>query len=317
MKIEKILEARLDITDTNHMFSQNYDKIFLDMLKQKYNRKCYKSILITDVIKIIKRSNIYCKSKVLDGSMYVDIQFLVSGIIYEQEEIIHKCKIIQIHSNGIMHAKSEYAAIQISNIEGMNIFKENEEIPIIVKRVKYNLFENEITILAFPLIPLKKKIVLYKANTELNDINKQSSELLEEITTLLKDIDKYKKSYKESYEFFTTLLYPFKNNITLKADKIKIGSDLFKKLNNNIVTNSYSYLLDDFVYILNEKTKESLFENIPIIEIPFDELVIRILSDYKKNIITVKEFIETYDSKEKIKASSHIWSVFKMLKHDK
>lgn len=314
MKVEKVLEVRLDINDTNHMFSQNYDNLFLDLLKQKYNKRCYKSILITDIIKILKRSNIYCKSKVLDGSLYVDIQFLASGIIYEQEEIIHNCKIVQIHSNGIMHAKSPYAAIQISNIEGMNIFKENEEIPVIVNRVKYNLFEDEITVLAFPLIPVKKKVIFYKSNSGVSNLNAESIQILHQISELLSDINKLKKDNKDSYDFFLSLLYPYKKQITLKADTEIINADLFKKIDNKIITNSYSYLVDNFVYLINDTVYKNSFSDTPIIEIPFDELVLRILYDYKKNIIMFKDFINNYNTKEKIKNNSHIWSVFNMLK---
>ncbi len=318
MKVEKILEVRLDINDANNMFVQDYDKVFLEILKQKYKKRCYKSMLIIDIIKIIKRSKIYCKSKTLDGTLYVDIQFLASGIVYEQEEIIHKCKIIQIHSNGVMHAKSEYAAIQIANIDGMNIFKENEEIPVVVNRVKYNIFEDEITVLAFPLIPLKKKIILYKSiNTSqsLNDIDEESNKILHEISELLKEMDKYKKDYKESYEFFINLLYPTKKPMNIKTEKKKIDAELFKKMEGKIITNSYSYLLDDFIYILDEKSYKSIIPDIQIIEVPFNELILRILYDYKKNIIMLKDFILTYNTKDKIKDNSHIWSVFNMLKH--
>jgi len=110
MKIKKIYEVRLDI-ETKHMFSPDIDATIIYLLNNKYNNKCFKSFYILSVTKIIKRGSITCKNKVLDGTMYVDVMFEAEGIIYEKNEIIHKCKIIQIGNNNIIHAKSEYASI--------------------------------------------------------------------------------------------------------------------------------------------------------------------------------------------------------------
>lgn len=152
MKIKKIYEVRLDI-ETKHMFSPDIDATIIYLLNNKYNNKCFKSFYILSVTKIIKRGSITCKNKVLDGTMYVDVMFEAEGIIYEKNEIIHKCKIIQIGNNNIIHAKSEYASIQIRNITNIDIFKENDEIPVIVNLVRYKMFLSEVTISAIPFIP--------------------------------------------------------------------------------------------------------------------------------------------------------------------
>jgi hypothetical protein len=95
----------------------------------------------------------------LDGEAYVDILFEVSGIVYEEEEIIHNCKIIEI-INDSMIAKSEYASIQIKIINNITVFKKGEEIPIIVKKVAYKPFENGIAIVAIPFVPIIKTCYL-------------------------------------------------------------------------------------------------------------------------------------------------------------
>lgn len=323
MKVKKILETRLDIQNTNDIYCADYNSKLVNLLKERYNGRCYKSIYILDILRIVRRNTLICKNKVLDGSLYIDITFEVSGIVYEKGDIIHKCKIIQINNNGTMHAKSEYASLIIKNISGAIVFKEFEEIPVIVNVVRYGIFDNEISISAIPLVPIIKKSTIFKIIEQHDKGIKNYNELFD-FAELQKNIDSVKniaKSNKTVYTFFKDLLYPFKKVKTLKVGKsLKIElQSLLELKNGDLVFNPISNLDDDTYLILRGsdtdiKKIESDYTDISIVEIDKSEYIIHLLNEYNKNIDQLLEFLKVYDTQDKIKEKSHIWSLYKILK---
>lgn len=160
MKVTKLIETRVDIVNVADMFCSDYNLMVINLLKKKFNGRCYKSVYILDVLELVNRSDIKCKNRSLDGYAYVDVQFKVSCILYENGEIIHNCKIVQILSKNVILAKSTYCSIQIKNPTNIDIFKEGDEIPVIVNDSRYSLFDTEIAISSIPLIPVAKNYVL-------------------------------------------------------------------------------------------------------------------------------------------------------------
>lgn len=314
MKVSKIIETRLDISSIDNIFCSDYDKTILNLLANKFQNRCYKSVFITSIDKIIKRSKMHCKNKLLDGSIYVDIMFECTAIIYEKQEVIHNCKIIQINNNGIMHAKATNTSLQIKNIDGVNIFKENEEIPVIVKMARYNIFEDEISVSAVPLIPIIQDVIIFKiknqsANSK-NDYSKDDySKDLADINDLEKKLKDIKTKNKSVYNFFRELLYPYKTFQKYKS--IEISIKVLESLKENqFVYKPISYLDNNVIVIENEN------ENNQVLIIEQHELINRLLFEYKKNLLYFLGFLENYNSEEKIKNKSSVWALYKHLKEN-
>jgi hypothetical protein len=210
MHIKKILETYLDITDPNDIFSNDRDKMLLNKLSDKFIGICYNSCLIIKVNKIIRRSYIYMKDT-LDGDAQTNIMFEVTAIQYIKDEIINGCKIIKKEPNGIIHAKSEYAGIQLNIPASMSIFKEGDIIPVIVKMVRYNVNQSAISVLAMPFIPNITPIIYYKIIEKNDDIlTKQETEniksLFDQIKTEETKLNKLDTNDKKIYKFFVDLL---------------------------------------------------------------------------------------------------------------
>jgi len=316
MLIRKVLETRLDIVNANDMFCANYGNKILDMLKLRFIKKCFKSIYIIDVVSILRRGNISCKSKALDGSTYIDVTFEVDGIIYEKGEVIHGCKIIQINNNGTMHAKSEYASIYIKNTKELAdslVFKEGDVIPVITTLSRYQIYDSEISIAALPFIPIQKKSIIFHIveSTDTSDIFDMDS-----IKNLEKQISDVKN--KAIYKFFRELLYPFKK---YKKDiDSKFKRSLLKDIS-SIKSGDYVYLpinyLDDESFIIcNQKEVKTLEALIPstVLEIPLNILSLEICITYKKNLLQLLGFLQNYDTMEKIKQNTNIWSLYDALR---
>lgn len=320
MHIVKVLETRIDLHDINDMFCADYNKNILEKLKTQYVGRCFKSVYILDILQILRCSAPMSKNKVLDGSVYIDIAFEVSGIVYEKEEIIHNCSIIQINDNGTMHAKSQYASIYIKNskeLADLLIFKKLDEIPVIVVASRYQIYDTEISISAVPLIPILKKSIIYKivdhvARSEnSDDFDKDIKKIdLNSIKKLESDLAASKN--KNIYNSFRKLLYPFKEYKKIKVGTVKkISNDGFSELKTgDLVHKPVDYLDDNTFLILGDKKVEGVE-----LEIEKEELEIKLFNDYYKNMVMLLEFCQNYDTAEKVKAQNKIWSLYNSLKH--
>ena len=319
MKVKKILETRLDILDIKNMYCSDYNEMILKILKDKYLLKCFKSIYVLDILRIIRKSALQCKSKVLDGSTYIDLTFEVLGIIYENGDIIHNCKIIQINNNGIMHAKSEYASLYIKNILEVHVFKENDEIPVLVKMSRYNIYDNEISVSSIPLVPILKKSTIF----QISDIDVNQNQIMElfdfkELEQLENDIEIMSKSHKSVFNFFKELLYPFKKISITPGKKNKISLDNMQLLQQlDMIYMPNSYLIDDSYLVLNNSDKNkimSMYDDTSILNINKQDLILHILNNYYRNLTHFIEFLKIYDTAEKIKNKSQFWSLYKTFK---
>lgn len=324
MKVVKFLETRIDISNINDMFCSDYNLMIINLLKKKFNNRCYKSVYILDILEIINRSNLNCKSKSLDGYVYMDVQFKALCLLYETGEIIHNCKIVQILSKNVILAKSEYCSIQIKNPTKIDIFKENDEIPVIVNVSRYQLFDTEIAISAIPLMPMfKDSLIFTVSNTELSVENKEEtpfSELMIEISTIEKDIQKFDK---KAIKFFVELLYPYKKyksykknteTLTLKDLKnIKEGDRLYigdRYLNEDIY---YRYSEGSNPPNLSDST-DTTNADITEIQISLPEIQRKLIYEYKKDLTILLEFLQEYNI-DKIKKHSILWQVYNSLKN--
>lgn len=325
MHIQKTIEVRLDIKNIDDIYCTHYNSNILKILKNKYNNRCYQSVYIIDVLEIIRRSALHAKDKVLDGTMYIDVSFKVSGIIYEKGEVIHNCKIIQVNNNGTMHAKSEFASIYIKNIEAFTIFKEFDEIPVIVNMAHYNIIETEISVAAVPLVPITETPSIFRVFTvpepdlSVMDIVNILFDF-KELYALEKKLQNLSKTSKSGYKFFRDLLFPYKTIKPIKYGKsyeITI-ENLTKIVDGSIIYQPTSYLDDNSYFILDESNIETVIREYPgtvIMTVNTKEYIIHLLNSYKKNLLQLCEFLHVYDSNEKIKAKSHIWSFYNQLKN--
>ena len=224
MIITKNLECILTITDTNVLFSKNLNNELINILNDKYQNKCFSSCYVININKITRRSYMNCNEN-LDSNFNISIQFEANVLIYQTNEIIHDCVIIKKEQNGIIHAKSKYCGIQININQNLSIYEIGNKIPVIVKMLRYNINQPEISVLAIPFIPVKYDIIIY--NT-VNDLSDKSHNMLLQLNDKVSELDslikKLNKNDKKIYDFFKDLLLD---------NKLKNKNSLEKRINNN------------------------------------------------------------------------------------
>ncbi len=331
MFITKFIESRIDINNVNDQFCRNYDEMILGKLEAQFKNRCYAGIFITDIVRVVRRSEQNAKCKVLDGSTYVDVLFEAAGVVYEQGEVLHGCKIIQINNNGLTHAKTDHTVICVRNPDTGTFYSENEIVPVIVNKIRASPFAREITISAWPFVPMKPDLLAFSIahGTEKIDYgssNKLCADLVSEIADIKKQLFPKTDNQKKVYKFFKDLLYPHGKvtvlSVMARADKFTLMDidRLFdmdeksaQKIANSILMFPDSYLDNDQICVFGNTVRYAGRELSPV-ELPFESVVVKILHLHKKALITLLGFVTNYDTLQKIKDSQHIWKTYTMLK---
>ena len=346
MIIKKILESYIDISDPKEMFSNDKESMLINKLTEKFVGICYMSCYIIKINKIIRRSYIYMNDT-LNGDSHISIMFEVDAIIYNTNEIINGCLIIKKELNGIIHGKSEYAGIQISTQPNMSIFKEGDIVPVIVKRVRYNINQSSVSVLAMPFIPIKPELIRYNITDTIN--KNQIIELNNLITQIKTDTEKNNKlssSDKKIYNFFNDLLSqkiskPDKHIKKINITQIlELKSCIIYKLE-NVFDDPFVYyessdsdkkdsktkdsdkkdssISNGFLYEKSESTKPSSVSTPDINSVVINEssyiAMYSILIKHLNNIQILNNFLRYYSTFELVQKNKDVWKMYSMLKN--
>jgi DNA-directed RNA polymerase subunit E'/Rpb7 len=226
----KILLVTVNLSLHESIYSTNKVEIITNILNKKYKNKCFQSILITEIIRIIQYSDTLLEDDRLDGSADIDVQFEVKGIHFITGELLVGCKVVDINAKNML-IESKYAdgSIQIDSKKQINtIISKGQFIPVVIISSRYNPNKNKITITASPYYPQITKNIIYSiaeipTMDQIANVEKYMNKLNEEID-LHKEI---MKDSKEKYKFFSNIVYPFKS--IQKFESTKLGNK-FKKI---------------------------------------------------------------------------------------
>lgn len=339
MLVKKTLETTLNLSDPNDVYTKNFDELCIAKLSDKYVNKCFNSCYVVKILRIIKRSYRYMK-ETLDGGSLTDIKFEALVLVYQKGDIINNCRIIKKEPNGIVHACSKFAGIQFKQSQNYEIYKEDDIVPVIVKKIRYNVNQTAVTVSAHPFTPIPNiendYLIFYKikgnmSNDELNII-KDLLKQLSDITTIIKNAS---TAHKKIYKFFADLIYPYKKEYDyekiLKSKKISFDQNLQNETDivylpitktligsaSNVTKNMfYSIKSNDF----DELKLSSQLKNTPyadkyqvIEESPY-LIFMSMINKHMKNLNTLKEFIETYNTFSDVQKYREIWKLYNILK---
>jgi len=267
----------------------------------------------------------------LNGDSNTNIQFEVDAIVYQTNEIINGCKIIKKEPNGIIHAKSEYAGIQLSIQPNMSIFKEGDIVPVIVKRVRYNVNQSAASILAVPFMPAVYTPTYYKISGELTKLQ------IDELKSLISQIENESAKFnelnaadKKLYKFFVDLLNPISS--TSSTSSTSSASSLFSnptsstKINiknlldvkSGIVFNAENKFNENILSVISEtkekKKEEEEREEKELLDSPIYIAFYSLLSHQLMNIQTIQNFLSYYPDFASVQKNKDIWKMYTMLK---
>jgi hypothetical protein len=297
MHITKVFTTTIDIVDCLEQYT-NIDVLIMKKLQDRYVKKCHMSMLILSVDKIIRRSSVHISSNRLDGSMYVDVEFAVSGVVFIAGEILHNCKIIEINAQTIT-AEHPYAIIKLQKTSlpvSDAIFKTlkiDQIIPVIVQLDRYMANKSTATMLATPYVPQPFANIVYSINKPLDD---KQIEQLKSLLELVSDEEKKHSSIKDtkSYAVFSTIMYPYLNKQQFAKSKLYETMDL-KPIDLNI--NAIQSISNGCIIYPSEDQPNKRFfhgKGIGTVQASLFMIVSSVVNKYLNYLQALRGFVETY-----------------------
>lgn len=314
MKIIKIFDIILNISDINIIFSKNINEKILDLISNTYTNKNYLSSYIVKINKILNRSLIESNQNDLNCSFNIHVQFEADCIVYNTNEVIIDMEIQEIINNNLICKNNNILAL-IKNNTDLQYFSKTDKIPIRIGKVKYSLGTDKITINAYPFIPIIYEPINYK----LININKTDLELLNEniIKYILEEENRKKDIIKiknNTWDYFNKLIYPYNNiNINNKLSTIDLLDFInnIEKHENSIICLNDRYNLSDRKLLLYKDSEiENYISNNSYITL-YD-----ICKKYYLYLKLINDLSILYNSEKLITDNNKIFDIYNKYKHE-
>lgn len=321
MIITKVLMTSIDLLNPNDMYNADVDGVIMKFLKNRYVKKCYQSMLILEVVKILKRSSLQITDNRLDAGASVDVQFEVSGIVLMHSEVLHGCKILEIRDD-IITAEHEYAGIKLQKDPSgqiTRILQVGQVIPVIVQNVRYTINESRMSVLATPYAPSASHTIPYYIVTD--GVTPDNMESLETLMNMVDDEEKLHAtlSKEAQYGFFKDILYPYKTRQKFEYNKaLESFKPVALELKQLLTIDHGVVTYPD----LDERINKRLLWSKQHIDTTSNNIVIHnsaygiftdILTKYLLYLQALRGFMETYPTPEEAKKIVSYWSVCKKL----
>jgi hypothetical protein len=322
MKIKKIFTTRITLESSDLIYNSDKKSVCRDILQEKLVGRCYQSCLIESIDNIDCLSRTYTSDS-LDASAYINVKFEVTGIIYQYNEIVHKCKIFMIKSdNSNLHitAENEYAVVDIEIKEDeldQLIYKKDDIIPIIVIESQYIPHKKKISVTGALFLPSYPENRFFIMKRELSTEEKERLLYLtnkveeEEKTEYLSDDE---RNIRDSVN---RLLYPFKRMRKFEDNNIAKSLNFQPKRFDEIYDLNYGIFCQPIELHRNSK----MFYYSPIVDIPEDvslelieedgfEIFCRFLRNYILYMNIVETFVEEYGTMENFDEYRYVWNFY-------
>jgi hypothetical protein len=310
MIITKIFDIVLNIDNINIIFNKDINLTILELIKTKYENKCYLGVFITNINRILNRSLIESDQSDLNGIFHVSIQFEAECIIYNTNEVILEMT-VQDNINNSLSISNEICSAVIKVNKNISNFTKGQKIPIIVGKAKFDTGSNKIRINSYPFIPIiDNKNVYYKiSKLKENDKNKLNEKIINYINNeelIKKEILNIKNN---KWDYFNKLVFPYKNDLTNTIIKKNNMVDLLEldNLENKIILQHNEIDMSKRMLCTfdNYDTNVNAY-----LEYDNFEMLYPILKKYYLYIKLINELSKIYDTDEKIKLSHNVFDLY-------
>lgn len=320
MIVTRIVETTIDLTQPgSEILSGNIDAVVMKKLTQRYVGHCYQSMLVLEIVKINKRSDVVMCRTQLNGAAYVDVNCTVSGMVLVPGEILQDCRIIEILGDNIIaqHAGKNVVKIDTQkNTLALQVLKTGQSIPVVVQQARYTPNSTQITAVATLYAPIADPLIMYQVTEGLTaDERQRVEQLLAEIAEEEKHIDHSAQNYK----FFTNIMYPYVTTqkfesmpMYKKFAPLAFDAAQLDRVTHGTVTYPSIDKRENRRLLWSEENIE--FDEITIVKSSAYVAIAEILNRYLKYLITLRGFMETYKTPEDIRPNITYWKVCQQLK---
>jgi len=218
MIVIKQFIVKLDLKSIDDIYVPK-EIIVTDLLKNTYEKKCFRGCFILEILDISNISIVKISSRYDDARGLTNVIFNARVLIYGDGEIIYKCVVDKKIKNRIF-AKTEHSVIILMETHGaslLKMLKPGDIIPVYIIKSKHAVLEKRIAVYGYPLLPtslISKDDVsnvysLIAKKYSDSDIKKLTS-YAKTLNDLLKWASKLDKRTMVKFKKFTELFYPYK-----------------------------------------------------------------------------------------------------------
>lgn len=310
MIITRHIETVLDITNPIEIYSDP-DNNILNILRDKYEGKCYSNCFILKVKKIIKRSECIIQQNTDTCNGSVACIFEVDAIIYRNDEVISGCLVKNKDKQGLIIASSQYASICLNSQDIFNAVRNDLIIPVRVGKARYNILSDKISVNAVPYVPNNSYIYYYIGNY--NHEAAQFNDIITKIGEEEAKMAEIKKKNIKGWSFFSTILYPYKDKQTIKSKTVSVKDMALRK-------NAEGYYCRDPKIHMSEnlvtvQTGVPNADNVTIVkELDAAAIILHMLYDYFDGMRIIREFVEIYNTENLMHLHKPLWAIYNKLK---
>lgn len=137
MKIERLLEATLDIEDPIS-FCADPDQL-MQMLRLRFEGRCYSRCLIKKIIRVDQKSPVCISSMKTRHTGQISVKFTAIVIVANPGDIIHGCNVVKTDPNVVLGKYKQICVRMDKDNVLANVAAVGQLISVVVKKESYQL----------------------------------------------------------------------------------------------------------------------------------------------------------------------------------
>jgi len=304
----KLITVSIDVKNPINVCS-NLNVNVLNILKDKYEGKCYKGALILRIVAISAISDCYIGQLGAPSFGTIDVMFEAEVLYYNEGEIITGCTIVN-KDNLSITCITDNACIMLANT--MPSLVKDQKITIRVAKSLYKIGSNKISVNAVPFLPSKKyHIYRIVVNPTIN-----LGEYLQPIRDLIV-AEEAQIVENNARKFFEHIIYAYKELAQPSGKTVTVEAAI-KSISGE---NPPIYIARD-TRMSPLKGELQLYEKAPedpngvvfAVELPAHEALLRLLEDHYGVLKAVREMVDIYSGEKDFAAHKNLWAIYAKLK---
>jgi hypothetical protein len=316
--VKKVFTTSLDFFKPSEIYSPDIQSIIMAKLVERYVNKCYQSMLITKIVRIIKYLELHLVSTRLDGAAYSDVQFEAEGIILIKGEIIHGCKVVDISTSSSILFEHKYVGGIVQpdpKKQVSKIIKKDQIIPVVVQSTRYNPNQSQITVRGTLYVPVVEQNTFYNITEVLSPGETEKLSILQD--ELNDELKLHSDMYEsKNYEFFKELLYPYKTTqkFTMSSTGKKFAVldptlENLLQIHSGCIVSPYEAYKDAKLPFYYSKDDMPYVENMTIINSTMYAAMLDIIEKRLLYLRNLRGFAEHYNTPEKNEGMMTYWRI--------
>lgn len=295
MRIRKIITTAIDIYNVIALYTD--DNNLISILREKFERKCFRSCYILTVDRIIDEGRCMMKQEGAPDFGTIPVSFEVTAIQYNIGEVITGCKVLKKDKTNQIICEVDNTSIIIKPSPYTESIVDDQIISVQVLMARYSISSNTITVGGVLYLPSKTAVV-YKVDA--NDVDQS---MLMSYLERLKEEEQHDRT-SASYKVFNRALYPFETQPPAPpGSKLVTYTEMIASPPKYVACDP-SLPIGDKVYVYD------IYDGKVNDTVSGTAALQNVLNYLAENLRVARELVSVYKTPEMIDKHNNLWMLF-------